>query len=341
VKDFKHATIAEGWYQIGWSEDFQPGELRTLAYFDADLVATRDKDGVVHMMDAICAHLGAHLGYGGKVEDGCIVCPFHGWQWNLDGSNVAIPYSAQRRMEGLRQRTWPVCEQDGLVFAWHGSPSGEPTWSVPRLRPDDGRDWFRLPSATRTWRDLQIVPQVVSENSVDASHFVYVHGAQEVPVAVEHEDRGAVFYTQYEMEFGAKDRPTWATPNGPVSGTITNWCYGVGITLTILEAFDVVVDVAATTPVTHGVSDHRATVWVAGNRKDGSEVDAELRARWAKQQFEQIAADFVIMEHLSYRVRPALAREEIAATRALRKWADRLYPPASAMPDNPATGMSA
>ncbi|MGE0304585.1 MAG: Rieske 2Fe-2S domain-containing protein [Acidimicrobiia bacterium] len=324
MKGFKHETIANGWYQIGWTTDFEAERLTPLRYFGEALAATRGADGSIHVMDAICSHFGANLGVAGRVDDGCVVCPFHGWRWGLDGRNVSIPYSAHGPLE-VRLRTWPVVEQAGLVFAWHGPPDDSPAWELPALLPDDGREWLALPVATRLWRDLHIVPQVVSENSVDAAHFVYVHGSADVPSMTACEDRGPIFYTSYEMAFGAPDHPTWATPDGPLRGSITNQCFGVGMTLALLEAFDAVLNLASTTPIDVDRSDHRSTVWVAAQRRDGAAVTPDLQMRWAEQQFAQIEADFDIMENLSYRVRPVLAREEIAPIRALRKWADRFY----------------
>src|SRR3954470_15959671 len=96
---------ASGWYQFGWTGEFPAGSVAPLHYFDTPLVAFRTEAGALHLSDAVCPHLGAHLGYGGIVEGDCIVCPFHGWKWDSEGRNVDIPYSAPDRMK-LRIRHW-------------------------------------------------------------------------------------------------------------------------------------------------------------------------------------------------------------------------------------------
>ena len=53
----------------------------------------RDGDGHHHLADAWCPHLGAHLGHGGRVKDGCLICPFHEWSYDTAGRNVDIPYA--------------------------------------------------------------------------------------------------------------------------------------------------------------------------------------------------------------------------------------------------------
>ncbi|MCB1004552.1 MAG: Rieske 2Fe-2S domain-containing protein, partial [Acidimicrobiales bacterium] len=62
--------IPYSWYQVAWSDELPVGGVRPLYYFATDLVLWRDDDGTAHLQDAICPHLGAHLGHGGHVE-GC------------------------------------------------------------------------------------------------------------------------------------------------------------------------------------------------------------------------------------------------------------------------------
>ena len=68
--------IPFGWFQIGWPSDVAAGETKPLYYFGRHLVLWRDERGEVHLQDAFCPHLGAHLGHGGKVLDCEIACPF-------------------------------------------------------------------------------------------------------------------------------------------------------------------------------------------------------------------------------------------------------------------------
>ena len=114
-----------GWFVIGWSAEFVAGETKALKYFGEDLVAWRDEDGTLHLMEAHCKHLGAHLGHGGKIVGDCVECPFHGWRWGADGTNRYIPYQPDKPNRGVRLRVYPVVEQHGVVFMWY-QPHGEP-----------------------------------------------------------------------------------------------------------------------------------------------------------------------------------------------------------------------
>ena len=65
------------------------------------------------------------------MDDGCLVCPFHGWKFDAEGTNVEIPYSERVNRKG-RLRTYPVLERNGLCMAWyHPDESVEPMWDVP------------------------------------------------------------------------------------------------------------------------------------------------------------------------------------------------------------------
>ncbi|MEZ5167347.1 MAG: Rieske 2Fe-2S domain-containing protein [Acidimicrobiales bacterium] len=86
-----------GWYQIGWSADFPAGAVTPLHYFGEDMAAYRDASGALHVLEAHCKHLGAHLAHGGAVVGDCVQCPFHGWQWGTDGlHNVTVPANRSR-----------------------------------------------------------------------------------------------------------------------------------------------------------------------------------------------------------------------------------------------------
>jgi hypothetical protein len=43
-----------GWFAVAWSDDLASGALRSLRYFERELVLFRGEDGAAHMLDA-CA----------------------------------------------------------------------------------------------------------------------------------------------------------------------------------------------------------------------------------------------------------------------------------------------
>jgi nitrite reductase/ring-hydroxylating ferredoxin subunit len=49
---------------------------------ETDIAVFKSKD-VIYALDNICPHQQTALIYDGFIEDGCVVCPAHGWKFNL------------------------------------------------------------------------------------------------------------------------------------------------------------------------------------------------------------------------------------------------------------------
>ena len=167
-ESFRFPGIPFGWYCVSTSKDLRPGQVRSVKYFDEDLVLYRTESGAAHLVDAFCPHLGAHLGQG-RVEGEKLRCKFHGFEFGADGRCVhAYGKSVPRK---ARLGTWPVREHNGFIFAWYHPEGIEPEWEIPILPgPEDGWTDFR----PHTWK-IASHPQETSENSVDAGHFVELH----------------------------------------------------------------------------------------------------------------------------------------------------------------------
>src|SRR5437773_202151 len=84
-----------GWFQVAYSDELPAGTVTPLRYFGRDLVLFRGEDGAARVLDAHCPHLGAHLGYGGKVEGCAIRCPFHAWKFDGQGTCIEVPYASK------------------------------------------------------------------------------------------------------------------------------------------------------------------------------------------------------------------------------------------------------
>ena len=66
-----------GWFMMAYSDELSIGEVKPVHYFGQELVLWRGEDGKARMIDAYCKHLGAHLGYGGRVKGNAPVSYTH------------------------------------------------------------------------------------------------------------------------------------------------------------------------------------------------------------------------------------------------------------------------
>jgi 3-ketosteroid 9alpha-monooxygenase subunit A len=160
----------DGWYALCQSSELAPGAVTPLTYFGRELVAFRGHDGAARVFDAHCPHLGAHLGYGGRVEGDGIRCPFHGWRFDGAGCLVEVPRLG-KAPPPARARSYPVRECNGFVHAWAHAAGAPPRFDVLRYR-DDEAAW--TPWRVNAYR-VRVHVQDMTENILDRSHFWSVH----------------------------------------------------------------------------------------------------------------------------------------------------------------------
>ena len=208
--------VPNGWFAVAQSDDLAAGQTKNVHYFGRDLVVWREEgSGLPHVVDAYCAHLGAHLGVGagspdshepgpGTVMGACLQCPFHGWRYDGSGVCVEIPYATSARIpEKARVRAFPAVEKNGLIFAWHHAHDEPPQWELPALDEFDDPEWV---GPIYTDRFIATALQELMENDQDTVHFVYVHGLDAVPEQTTKWD-GRMRITQAPREDGGTFTP--------------------------------------------------------------------------------------------------------------------------------------
>ncbi|MEC3956196.1 Rieske 2Fe-2S domain-containing protein [Nocardia sp. CDC153] len=324
-----------GWFQVAWSAEIGVGAVHTMKYFDREMVAWRTALGRVAVFDAYCEHLGAHLGYGGHVEGENLVCPFHGWEWNLEGRNVCIPYESHPN-KGRRMRSYPVVERNEAVWIWFDIDGRPPYFEVPDLFAafDDGKtadDYYPpVPAATLFRPGLELHPQYVLENGVDFAHFKFVHKTPFVPEFTRHDFSGPVSYVDFTIAFDA------GVTQEDVHSGVESINAGLGCSIT--KSWGMVDNrtMPAVTPVDEYTCDVRFTVWIGRKPgEDGPEITPYGKAM-ADYVIGQFEADIAIWAHQRYSDPPALSRKEFEGFTALRTWARQFYPEAAEVaPESP------
>lgn len=102
-------------------EGAAPQPLRIMG---EDLILFRDDQGRVGLIDRRCAHRCADLALG-RVEDGGIRCPYHGWLFDVNGRCLAQPAEASpTAKDRVRMKSYPLHEAAGAFWAYLGP--GEP-----------------------------------------------------------------------------------------------------------------------------------------------------------------------------------------------------------------------
>jgi phenylpropionate dioxygenase-like ring-hydroxylating dioxygenase large terminal subunit len=171
---FPFPAFPVGWFRVADAADLPPGAVRPLKVLGQDLVLTRGDDGVARAFDAHCPHLGAHLGVGGRMVDGALQCPFHGWRFDAGGDCVGA--AGGRRTPAARLRAWPTREWCGAILVHHDPEAARPTWELPAMPETESPDWTPFRPANR-WV-IRSHPQEFGENGMDIVHFPFLHSQQ-------------------------------------------------------------------------------------------------------------------------------------------------------------------
>ncbi|MGE2692031.1 Rieske 2Fe-2S domain-containing protein [Mycolicibacterium pulveris] len=315
-----------GWFQVAWSAEIQPGQVRPMKYFDREMIGWRTASGEPVVMDAYCEHLGAHLGYGGHVEGEVIQCPFHGWQWNTEGRNVCIPYES-RPNRGRRIRSYPVVERNESIYIWHDIEGRAPFFDAPDVFASfaDGSsadDYY--PQMTLFREGLELHPQYVLENGVDFAHFKYVHKTPIVPVFTRHDFDQPVSFVDFTITFEGDENQSIDDVKSGVEAING----GLGIAVT--KSWGMVDNrtISAVTPVDERTSDVRFMVYIGRPTSpvNNPERAADKARQFGEEVIRQFTQDIHIWSHQRYSDPPALAGSEYEGFTAIRRWATQFYP---------------
>jgi phenylpropionate dioxygenase-like ring-hydroxylating dioxygenase large terminal subunit len=313
-----------GWFQVAWSDEVKAGDVRTMKYFDTEMIAWRAQSGRVTVMDAYCEHLGAHLGHGGHVDGEVIQCPFHGWQWNHEGRNVCIPYQ-DRPNRGRRIRSYPVVERNESIYIWHDLERRDPFFDAPDIFADFGDDSTAddyYPQQRYYRETLEMHPQYVLENGVDFAHFKFVHQTPIVPLFTRHDFDEPVSYVDFTITFeGDDDQSIDEVKSGveAING-------GLGIAVTKSWGMIDNRTISAITPVDERTSDVRFMVYIGRKPGDDSPRAAARAQEFGQEVIRQFDQDVQIWRYQRYSDPPALTNAEQQGFTAIRKWAKMFYP---------------
>jgi len=329
--------FARSWHIMAFSQELQIGDVKSLHYFDQDLVLFRGESGIAAVLDAYCPHLGAHLGgTGSKIVGDTIRCPFHGWQFNGEGACTAIPYAKKipERARSGALKAWRVVEKNGFIAVWYDREGGEPNWELP-----DIPEWG--PSAWGDWiinRERMVAQgREVIENIVDVGHFPSVHGAR----ATQFDNIFTPFSVTQELRMGPDPTataiypvtmPYAAQPQGsaPHRNELSRATYhGPSIMYFYMTYKSAEIAwqscwVNHYTPINDTEIDLTSAIMVAS--LDEKPLPSGFREGYAKMAIAAFGQDAEIWKTKIYRADPILCDGD-GPIHKLRKWYNRFYLP--------------
>ena len=134
------------------------------------LVVWLKEDGSPAALQDRCCHRTARLSKG-FVENGNIVCGYHGWTFNGEGACVRVPQSVDGSVpSGACVKAYHCKERYGYVWV----ALEDPLRDIPAFPEDGAPGYRRIFQFYERWETSALR---MMENSFDNSHFSYVHRA--------------------------------------------------------------------------------------------------------------------------------------------------------------------
>ncbi|HEY8695480.1 MAG TPA: Rieske 2Fe-2S domain-containing protein [Chloroflexota bacterium] len=147
--------------------DGAPVRVRLLG---ENLVAFRDTNGRVGLLDEFCPHRRASLWLGRNEECG-LRCVYHGWKYDVDGNCVDMmnePEELQFKSK-IRITSYPTVELGGLIWTYMGAGAKTP--------PPPKFEWTQVPAThrhvTKAWEECNWLQAL--EGGLDTSHAPIMH----------------------------------------------------------------------------------------------------------------------------------------------------------------------
>lgn len=316
-----------GWFCLAFSDELPRGACMRATFFGTELVLFRGESGRAVAVDAYCPHMGAHMGYGGRVVGDTLRCPFHGFRFDGHGACVSTPYG--KSPPKTKAQVWPTLERNGAVFTWYDEAGRAPQWDLPPV--DFGG--FE-PLRYKVWPRLASHPQETTENSVDFGHLSVVHGYEEVTTLSPLRTEGPYLTATYGMKRRNPFLPTMA----PVKASFEIHVHGLGYSYVHVLVPDQGIEghhFVFPTPIEDGAIQLRAAVAVKAGplgkvmkplallpRAVGMRIVSEMALKAYTDDIEQ---DFDIWENKRYIQPPALADGD-GPVGPYRKWCKQFYP---------------
>lgn len=148
--------------------DCEPVRLELLS---EKMLAFRDSNGKLGLIDEFCAHRGVSLWFG-RNEQGGIRCPYHGWKYDVNGQCMEVPSEpGTGYAERIKLKSYPLIERGGVIWVYMGPPELQPPlpeWEFATLPLEHSYMSKRLQECN--W--LQAL-----EGGIDSSHVSFLHSA--------------------------------------------------------------------------------------------------------------------------------------------------------------------
>ena len=167
------------------------------------LLAFRDSDGKLGLIDEFCAHRRVSLWFG-RNEEGGIRCPYHGWKYDVFGNCMEIPSEPEtsKFCTEISLTSYPCVERGGIVWTYMGPPEDQP--APPAF------EWATVPESHRfhSKRLEECNYLQALEGGIDSSHVGFLHSGELRSDPLHHGSKGSDYHlSDRKPKFEVRESP--------------------------------------------------------------------------------------------------------------------------------------
>ena len=134
------------------------------------MLAFRDTEGRLGVIDEFCAHRGVSLWFG-RNEEGGIRCPYHGWKYDINGQCLDVPSETVESgfCKKIKLKSYSLVERGGVIWIYMGPPELQPP--LPEYE-------FATVPANQSYTSKRIQEcnwLQALEGGIDSSHVSWLH----------------------------------------------------------------------------------------------------------------------------------------------------------------------
>jgi len=168
------------WYVVGRANNFLSNRPYPIQIWNNKYVVWKNRTGEFSALDDACTHKGAALS-AGKICNGNVVCPYHGYEFDNNGTLAKVPGICFRPSPVYNLNNYNIVEKNGWVYMNTMNHAEQLKLKEENSSFNSAANIYVEPeiekgcSVVHLDMEYNCYSRVLSENSLDIMHIAFVH----------------------------------------------------------------------------------------------------------------------------------------------------------------------
>lgn len=168
------------WYVVGRANNFLSNRPYPIQIWNNKYVVWKNRTGEFSALDDACTHKGAALS-AGKVCNGNVVCPYHGYEFDNNGTLVKVPGICFQPSPVYNLNKYNIVERSGWIYMNTMNQVEQLAIKEENSSFSSAANIYVEPeiekgcSVVHLDMEYDCYSRVLSENSLDIMHIAFVH----------------------------------------------------------------------------------------------------------------------------------------------------------------------